>query len=312
MEIFLSVLVIVAVLVGFSIYAGRRRRELQEKVHTELSGDGGAAEDFVAPRPKVAEFHVRGEEAIVTFDVPLPDGDVDEVLADLLVTEAVEVVREKSQTLPIDQVRTVVAVAGSPDHRVEVGRRSLETPGVLPPPVGIEHMLHFAKIGFDPLDQQFEEEAPPSARFEAPPADGDELPPVGRELRFPKAIEVGLRTQGVDPGSVGAGELVRTLLSLFGYRITPGEKPNTYFAERGGQRTYIREEPYEPGGYPELEERVINQFMADFASSGADRGLLVTDKYGPFLVYEKEKRQPRVRFVTRERLQKFVDSMALG
>ncbi len=311
MEIFVSVLVVAVVLIGFSIFAGRRRRELQQKVQAELSTDGVGAEDFVAPRPKVAEFHVRGEQAIVTFDVPLPDGEVDEVLADLLVTEAVEVVREKSQKLPIDQVTTVVAVAGMPDHRVEVGRRSLETPGVLPPPVGIDHMLHFAKIGYDPLVQQFEE-ASPAARFEAPPADGDELPPVGRELRLPKAIEVGLRTQGVDPETVSAGELVRTLLALFGYRIMGGEKPNTYFAERGGQRTYIREEPYEPGGYPELEERIINQFMADFASSGADRGLLVTDKYGPFMVYEKEKREPRVRFVTRERLQKFVDSMALG
>ena len=51
--------------------------------------------------------------------------------------------------------------------------------------------------------------------------------------------------------------------------------------------------------------------MIDFEQSGTDRGLLVSDKFGPYLVYEKEKREPRVHFITRERLQQFVDSLAL-
>ena len=38
---------------------------------------------------------------------------------------------------------------------------------------------------------------------------------------------------------------------------------------------------------------------------------VVSDKFGPFLVYEKERREPWVHFITRERLQQFVDSLAL-
>jgi hypothetical protein len=172
-------------------------------------------------------------------------------------------------------------------------------------------MLHFSKVGFDPIDRQFEEAAS-DAKFEAPPAHGDDLGSIGAELRLPKAIEIGLRSQGVDPDTMSAGELVRTLLTLFGYSVTTGEKPNTFFSEKAGQRTYIREEPHSPDAYPELDEHVITQFMVDFGSSGANRGLLVTEKYGPFEVYDRERREPRVRFITRERLQKFVDSMALG
>jgi hypothetical protein len=40
--------------------------------------------------------------------------------------------------------------------------------------------------------------------------------------------------------------------------------------------------------------------------------LLISDKFCPFIVYEKERREPRVHFITRERLQQFVDSLALG
>ena len=39
--------------------------------------------------------------------------------------------------------------------------------------------------------------------------------------------------------------------------------------------------------------------------------MLVTEKYGPFMVYDKERREPRVRFITRERLQTFVDGFSL-
>ena len=56
---------------------------------------------------------------------------------------------------------------------------------------------------------------------------------------------------------------------------------------------------------------MISVFVADFAGAKTDRALLVTDKFGPFEVYERERRDPRCRIITRERLQKFVDSMAL-
>ena len=38
----------------------------------------------------------------------------------------------------------------------------------------------------------------------------------------------------------------------------------------------------------------VTRFMVGFEQSGHNRGLLVSDKFGPFLVYEKERREPRV------------------
>ncbi len=83
-------------------------------------------------------------------------------------------------------------------------------------------------------------------------------------------------------------------------------------AIKDGLSTYILTENYEKGDYPELEETVIRRFLADFNSSGAERGILLTDKYSPFMIHEIENNQPKVRFITRERIQSFVDSMALG
>ena len=47
------------------------------------------------------------------------------------------------------------------------------------------------------------------------------------------------------------------------------------------------------------------------AEQSPQRAFLVTDKFGPYVMYEKERRDARVRFVTRERLQTFVDGFAL-
>lgn len=312
-SVIIAILVTAAVLIVFGRMAGRRGRELREQAKRDLAtGEGAPAEDHITDasglRPAVADFHVRDTDATVTFDVPLPEGEVDAILAEILVNEAVEVTREKSHTLPIAQVTKVVAMAR--DRRV--GSRDLDQPGVLPPPLGTDHLPQLHKIGFDPIEGQFEEEKV-EAGFVAPErGDSDQLRPVGVELRIPKAIEVGLRSQGVDPDTMNAGELVRTVLTLFGYSIAEGDRPNTYVGTKGAATTYIREDLYEPGGHPELGEKVIDEFMFGFSTSGAERGLLVSDKYAPFAVYERERREPRVRFVSRERLQKFIDGAALG
>ncbi len=111
---------------------------------------------------------------------------------------------------------------------------------------------------------------------------------------------------------MSARELVTGTLSLVGYVVSEGPVEGTWFAQKGAARTFIREIPHTDGDYPELDESALTSFMFEFQSSGAERGLLVTDKYGPFSVYEKERREPRVRFLTRERLQTVVDSLALG
>ncbi len=93
--------------------------------------------------------------------------------------------------------------------------------------------------------------------------------------------------------------------------MAPGSAAGTYMASRAGTRTFIGVVDHEPGGYPELSESAVNSFLASFYSSGADRGLLFSDKFCPHLVYEKERRDPRVKFITRERMQAFADTIAV-
>lgn len=309
-QILLAVIIAVGILVYISISASKRSKEMKDQAKANLAGVPTAApvKDLTAPsRPNVREFMIHGEEAHVTFSVPLGDGPVDDVLSDLLVSEAVEVLRDEAPGRSIDEVTTVVAYAGA-DKR-EVGRRSLEMPGSLPPAMGYGHLLQFTKFGLDPIEGSFESSGSSSS---SAPSGSDELGPIGEELTLPKAVDVGLRTRGIDPSTMKAGEFVLALLELFEYDVNAGELPGTYTARKSGQSTYIREEPHKDGDHPELEETVINQFMFDFSSSGADRGLLVTEKWGPYEIYDRENRQPRVRFITRERLQGFVDALALG
>lgn len=281
---------------------GRRARQGAADASTE------AEPDFVRPLPPVESFHVRGTEAQVTFDLPFEEGD--DVLSDLLVREAIEVVREKRHTLPITDVTQVVALAGRPS-RQEVGRMSLVTPGVLPPPSRMTDILNLHSIGKDPLAAEFEAERADIPQTVAP-STTDDLAPLADEIQLPKAVQTGLRAQGVDPADMTAGELVTGLLGLFGYTITPGIAEGQYTATRAGSTTFIMTDPYTPGDYPEIEEGVIRKFVFAFEQSKAQRGMLVSEKYAPFSIYEMERRDPRIRTVSRERLQKMVDSMALG
>lgn len=265
--------------------------------------------DFVRPRPAVDSFHVEGERALVTFDVPFPE-DGDEVLADLLVSEGIEVVREKRHSLPIDSVTEVAVFAGR-ENRRQVGSASLATPGVLPPPSRITDILNLHSIGKDPLAAEFEGQ-PATPPGTVAPTTSDDLAPLADVVRLPKAVATGLRSQGIDPDGMSASELVTGALSLFGYNVTPGLVEGHFTATKGGATTFILADDYADGDYPEVEDAEIRRFVVAFEQSGADRGMFVSDKFAPFSIHELERRNPRIRFVTRERLQKLIDSMSLG
>ena len=321
MSIGVGLLLVAVVLIAVSVYLSRRRKILQAELGIELPAQGRkskpvvAAEpkvDFTHFRPAVAEFGVEGHIARVRFDVPLPDSD-DEILSELLVAEAIEVVREKRHSLPLTGVTAVAALAGREEVR-EVGRAKLDQPGVLPPRVEGVNILNLSILANDPLAHSFSEGDGDSGGLRPGVAErvrSDELRPLSEELRLPRAIDTGLRAQGIDPAKVSAGELVVGLLRLFGYQVTVAGL-NAWIASKAGERTYIVEDRYKPGDHPELDEAVIRRFMVEFASSGTERGMLVTDKYGPFEIYTLERREPRVRFVTRDRLQKMIDSLALS
>lgn len=310
---------LVIVVLGFVVWnltrSRRKQARLMEESSTTAAGAGlSTGHDLYEPEAShhapVADFHVRGEEAIVVFDVPLSEED-DPVLNELLVDEAIEVVREKRHTLPIDGVTVVVARAGRGETR-EIGRTELPAIGELPPPM--ENMgLTLINIAHDPFAAPFEEETDHSVVYETKTdVPSDELGPIIEELKLPAGLERGLRAIGVDPESVSAPDLVLALLRMFGYGVTEQAMPGTYMVIKDGLSTYILTEPHRPGEHPELGESTCKRFIAEFGSSGADRGLLVTAKYSPFMIHDIEARQPNLRFITRERIQGFIDWMALG
>jgi len=317
-EIVVGVLAVAVVgYVLYNLFRNRKRRmEEAAKAGSTAPATGlavsrdlfGAEAGHHAP---VESFHVVGDEARVTFDVPLED-DEDEVLNDLLMGEAVEVLRQKRHTLPIDDVRHIVVFAGRDQVR-EVGRTKLPAAGELPPPA-FDTGLSFTHIARDPFAAPFDDERADlgvtyETRSDVPE---DELRPLREDIKIPKGLDRGLRALGTDPDALTGPDFVIALLRMFGYAVTEQAFPGSYMAIKDGLSTYIATDSYAKGDYPELDDSVIRRFLADFSSSNADRGMLVSDKYGPFSIYEIEVNQPKIRFVTRERIQRFVDSMSLG
>lgn len=311
--------IIVAVLVlGFVIWylarSRRRQAERMEKAAGTAAASGlSTTRELFGPdaqRAPLGSFHVEGEQAKVTFDVPLPDED-DDILNDLLLAQAVEVVRERRHTLPIDDVSEIVVFAGKEEVKL-VGSTKLPSAGELPPPE-VMSGLSLSHVAHDPFAAPFEERSDHSVMYETKSdVPADELPPLSEEIKLPKGLERGLRATGVNPAEMTGPEFVLSLLRMFGYRVSEQAQPNSYVAVKDGQSVYILTDAYVEGEYPELDESVIRRFIVDFQSSGADRGILISDKYSPFMIHEIEGHQPKVRFITRERVQSFVDSMALG
>ncbi|MEE9582139.1 MAG: hypothetical protein V3W36_04280 [Acidimicrobiia bacterium] len=259
--------------------------------------------------PSVVGFHVSEGSAEVQFEVPLAAGPVDAVLADLLIREAVEVVREKRQTLPLEAVERVIAFGSRDGEWIEIGRVELDTPGTLPPPMVPELLPQASRPGFDAFDRF--SDLPQSPPGLADGAEAETLRSLGPEVRLSAAVEAGIRAQGLDPDSIDACVLVLGVMRLSGYTITQSSA-DTLDAMRFGQRVFIRTVCHLSTDHPELTERQVDRFVVDFLSSGADRGLLITEKFSPFEIYDRERREPRMRFITRERLQAFVDALTVG
>ncbi len=107
--------------------------------------------------------------------------------------------------------------------------------------------------------------------------------------------------------------LARALLQLGGYQLTdrPGGSGDSYLAQKAGSVALVVVHEYQAGEHPELPESAVNAFVIEVAQSNPQRALLITDMFSPYVIYEKERSDPRCRFITRERLQPFVDSFAL-
>jgi len=317
MPIAIAIIIAAAILIGTSVYLSRRRKALEAELGIQVPSRRGSRRPLPEPeavpersRIQPATFHVEGTQAIVRFDVPLPEGEIDDILSDLLVNEAIEVVREKRHSLPLNHLTEVIAEAGRGEPR-RVGTAKLTQPGTLPPRSEGVDLLNLSSVSDDPLLASFSEAKPDVHAGVEPGSRPDVLAPLSVELRIPRAVATGLRANGIDPDNLTPGGLVTGLLNLFGYRLNPTGL-NSWMASKAGETTYIAEDAYQDGDHPELSEGTIRRFLIDFGSTGANRGMLVTDKYGPLEVYELERRNPKVRFVTRSRLQPMIDSLSLS
>lgn len=266
-------------------------------------------------RPSVAQFHVEGDTATVSYDVPLPAGAVDEHLRELLLHDAAQVVREKSAAgLPIDQVERVKANGVRDGAYVEAGVLDLREPGVIPEVAAPELVPHASVAGYDPLAHIGEQEFEVHPGIAVPrPEEG--LEPFAASLQLSSGIESSLRAAGIDPATVSLEELTLGLLALGGYTVAPipgGTGSGVqYLARKGSEENLVEVLPHAPGEHPELSEQALNEFGVAFAQKNPTRAMLVTDKFGPYGIYERERRNPKCRFITRERLQPFVDGFAL-
>jgi hypothetical protein len=310
-----SVIVIVIVALAIAVFLYTRRNGAG-------ASDAGAGEMY-RPRAPYREFHVSGESALVYFDVPLPAAEVDPVLTDLLLREATEVLRDKqAHHLPLQGVTEIKAFGTLNGEDVAVGSLPLESPGTLPSMDHPEIVPHFSSVPFDPLTHLGEKEhAPPSMTTPTEAVDvesavGDSgtavLQPLSEELALTSRVESGLRAQGLDPATMSAGDLALGLMRLAGYTIRPGDREKTYVVSTPGSRTFVRVVDHDTGDYPELDEREMKEFAVGFATAGTDRGILVTEKFGPYMIYDAERRNPKCKFITRERLQDFVDSFSMS
>lgn len=268
----------------------------------------GPEPDPLAPVPNLQDLSVSGDAIQVTFGVPMVEDDP--ILADLLCYYALEAVRRARQTLPLEGLDRLEVFVLHRDRSKQVGSVDFEEPGKLPEKFPVPEIVGLSEATRDPLDSDFT--AAGVSATPSPTAEGEALAPLGVFLTVPAKVKAALRLQGVDPAEMTAGELVRGILALRGYTVSPGPDSVTFHARKGAATVMVREVPHLPDGHPELAERDMRRFVMDMASSRMARGMLVTEKYGHFSVYEMERRDPRIRFVTRERLQKAIDALALG
>jgi len=291
----------------------------------EAPGDVSAASGIIPDaedrlRPILVGFHVHGDTAEVHFGVPLPEGDVDDHLRDVLLHEASVVLHEKrSHGLPIDQVVRAVVFGNRGEAVVEIGEIELEEPGQIPEIAAPDLVPHAGDAGFDPLAIVEEQEFAivPGLENRAP---DEGMVPFRDDLTLIKSIEMELRAAGLDPDTMSFREFVVTLMRIGGYELVlervgtaaeDGSSVEMYRGRRGGSDVLVVIVSQTPGGYPELSEQVIDAFVIAVAERNPQRALLITDKTGPYVIHDKEKADPRCRFITRERLQAFADSFAL-
>ncbi|MCP3995720.1 MAG: hypothetical protein GY722_11730 [bacterium] len=256
------------------------------------------------------EFHVVDNEITIDFAVPLPANGTDKILTELLTHSALEIIRDrKDRGQPIDDIPVARISAMRSGESVELAVLDLEQPDEFLEIELPELLPVRAMAGYDPLakfGERTETDVLPLSERQP-----DDLAPIADEIRLTAGLAAGLRSLGVDPETMSVSELGLGLLRLAGYDLT--DRPDgTYLAAGHGTSTLVSCVDHRPGDHPELDEGAVRTFLVNFATARAERALLITDKYGPYLIYRKERANPDTLFVARERLQDFVDTIAIS
>ena len=256
------------------------------------------------------EFHVVENEITIDFAVPLPASGADEVLTELLSHHALAIIKDrKGRGQPLDGISVARISAQRLGDSVEIAVLDLEQSDSTLEIDLPELVPAWASAGYDLLSrygEKIEKNVLPLAERRT-----DSLAPIAAEIRLTAGLAAGLRSLSIDPETMTVSELGVGLMQLSGYDVR--ERPDgTYIAAGKGTSTFISFVNHEPGDYPELSEAAVRAFLVAYAGARTERGMLITDKYGPYSIYKKERANPDALFVARERLQDFVDAMALS
>jgi hypothetical protein len=243
---------------------------------------------------------VVGDEARVTFDVTLPEGGAGDLLKTSLMAAARAYVAEKKLTLPMEDVTRVSSVVAGevvitqdiwvPEHAAD-GFAEDETDSVSGDPMSDRPEIKVRDI--------------------ETPVSPDDLWQLAANLDLPKSVDAGLREAGIDPATADAPEVIRGVFTYKGYNISEAGE-SAYIASKGGETMYVHDVPHAGHAHPELDEGDIRAFVAAAASARAGKAILVTAKYAPFSIYAREKANPDIRFISRERIQEFITQLTMS
>ena len=296
----LAVLIVIVIVVAVALY---------------LRGRGGVSQSFSTPSARElseVDFKVEGATAHVYFDTQVPDAGADDMLTSLIGREAMRIFEGKASHLPLTEVRNVAA------HGRQAGQPILVTTVPVRAPVEMDHLdaptdADFILAGdvtaesHDPLGALHDMEFGRGGGYTG---GTDELAPLSQELQIPAKVIEAVAGPGGTMLGMRLEDLITGLLEAAGYAVVE-QADGTKHASKGGLTSYLEFVEHVPGSHPELDERSIDGFIMKFMGSHADRAMLFTAKYGPYAIYEKERRNDKVMFMTRERLQAFVDSVAM-
>lgn len=313
MNVFLAVLVafLALAILGIAVYAIRAvGQSASNRVDTPSAAP-------TRPMPQVSDFHVKGSTASVVFGVPLGDEEAGEHLTELLCASAVEYVREKvAEGLPLEGVEHISVSAMRGDQPAYLDTVDLPTVGQLPDEASI---LRRDPSSHDPIAAVAAVAADSSVAAQS--GRTDTLEPVSELVELSGPTEAHLRAIGVDTASMSLDDLVLGLFRVSSYNVDEGRQvpalksapsANLHWVNRSGASTLVCVVSHEEGSYPELDDQVLSEFAVGVAQASPSQAMLITDKFSPYSMYERERRDTRTIYVTRERLQSFADSFGLS